>query len=418
MLDDPVKTMEAPAGIMAKLLPSDSANLRLLRLLNDGASETRLVGGCVRNALLGLPVTDIDLATTLRPDAVIERATSAGLKCVPTGIDHGTVTIVLDGRTYEVTTLRQDVETDGRHALVSFGTDFAADAMRRDFTINALSLSIDGTLHDYTGGLADLEARIVRFIGNAETRIREDYLRILRFFRFTAGYGERLEDTGLRACISLKDGLGQLSRERIAQEMRKLLVIDGVYQVLAAMSGTGIAKALLGVDIVWASLLKLSAFEVRIGMQPDFVRRLASLFPDIGERVEHLRETLRLSNEERDRLETIARGNDVGDLLRFKCFAYRHGMNAAFDVLHYQAAMHADRMASLAEIGFALKAWSVPANPFRAAEFMALGVQRGPELGAAIERAQMVWCDLDFPHDPARLDQIRAVVVGRQQASR
>jgi poly(A) polymerase len=173
---------------------------RLLEVFNDDAEETRIVGGAVRNALLGRPVTEVDCTTTMLPEAIVERATAAGFKAVPTGIEHGTITVIVAGEPYEITTLREDVETDGRHAVVHFGRDFVLDAKRRDFTINALSLGLDGRLYDYTDGVADLAARRVRFIGDARTRIREDYLRIMRFFRFHAEYAQTDPDPEGLAC--------------------------------------------------------------------------------------------------------------------------------------------------------------------------------------------------------------------------
>ena len=210
--------------------PKDAAWLRqgvvaqLIALLSDGGEETRVVGGAVRNALLGEPHGDIDLATTAVPDEVMQRAAAAGFKPVPTGIEHGTVTVVIDSKPYEVTTLREDVETFGRHANVRFGRDWKKDAERRDFTMNALSASSDGVVHDHVGGIADLKVRRVRFIGDAATRIAEDHLRILRFFRFHARYGIGEPDrTALDACIAGRGGLDGLSRERVWAELRKLL---------------------------------------------------------------------------------------------------------------------------------------------------------------------------------------------------
>src|SRR4029077_2464537 len=198
---------------------------RLLDVLDAGGEEARVVGGAVRNALLGIPIGEIDIATTAVPDEVVRRAKNAGFKPVPTGIEHGTVTVVIGGRPFEVTTLREDVETFGRHANVRFGRDWKKDAERRDFSMNALSAGADGHVHDYVGGLADLKARRVRFIGEASKRIAEDYLRILRFFRFHAAYGHGLPDAaGLAACIAARAGLGQLSRERVRMELLKLLL--------------------------------------------------------------------------------------------------------------------------------------------------------------------------------------------------
>ena len=214
---------------------------RLLQVLDCDGEEARVVGGAVRNALLGEPISEFDVATTAVPQEVIRRATAAGFKPVPTGIDHGTVTVVIESRPFEVTTLRQDLETFGRHANVRFGRDWRADAGRRDFTMNALSASADGVVHDYVGGRADLEARRVRFIGDAQTRIAEDYLRILRFFRFHAAYGRGLPDAaGLAACIAARAGLAQLSRERVRMELLKLLLARHATPALVAMAESGL----------------------------------------------------------------------------------------------------------------------------------------------------------------------------------
>src|SRR6184192_351226 len=197
---------------------------RVLGLLNGGGEEARVIGGAVRNALLNIPLGDIDIATTALPDEVVRRAKAAGIKCVPTGIHHGTVTLVVDAQPFEVTTLREDTETFGRKAKVAFGRDWIRDAERRDFTINGLSVGADGVVHDYVGGLYDIAARRVRFIGDPDRRIAEDYLRILRFFRFHAAYGEGAPDgAGVAACIAGRAGLHRLSRERIRMEMLKLL---------------------------------------------------------------------------------------------------------------------------------------------------------------------------------------------------
>src|SRR6201992_227934 len=209
------------------LCPGPAA--RVLALLGGEGSEARVIGGAVRNALLGAPSNDIDIATTALPDEVVRRARAAGIKSVPTGIDHGTVTLVVDGTPFEVTTLREDTETFGRHARVSFGRDWIGDARRRDFTINALSVGLDGVVHDYVGGLEDIAARRVRFIGEASKRIEEDYLRILRFFRMHAAFGEgEVDRSGYLACIAGRAGLTTLSAERVRMEMLKLLVADGV----------------------------------------------------------------------------------------------------------------------------------------------------------------------------------------------
>src|SRR5580692_1878276 len=210
---------------------------RVLALLDGEAEEARVVGGAVRNALLKLPIGEIDIATTALPAEVIRRARAAGIKSVPTGIDHGTVTLVVDRQPFEVTTLREDIETFGRKAKVAFGRDWARDAERRDFTINGLSVDGQGVVHDYVGGFADIAARRVRFIGEPDQRIAEDYLRILRFFRIHAAYGSGEPDrSGYLACIAARGGLASLSAERVRMEMLKLMVAQGAAGAVVAMS--------------------------------------------------------------------------------------------------------------------------------------------------------------------------------------
>src|SRR6202045_1584176 len=220
---------------------------RVLGLLNGDGEEARVVGGAVRNALLKIPLGDIDIATTALPDEVVRRAKAAGIKSVPTGIEHGTVTLVVDAHPFEVTTLREDAETFGRKARVAFGRDWAADARRRDFTINGLSVDADGVVHDHVGGLDDIAARRVRFIGDPHARIAEDYLRILRFFRIHAAYGAGEPDrAGYLACIAARAGLAGLSAERVRMEMLKLMVADGAPGAVIAMADGGLLQTILG----------------------------------------------------------------------------------------------------------------------------------------------------------------------------
>ena len=279
---------------------------KLLAALNRDGEEARVVGGAVRNALIGEPVGEVDLATTALPDEVSRRAAAAGFRVVPTGIEHGTVTVILDGRSYEVTTLRKDIETFGRHAKVAFGRDWKADAERRDFTMNALSAA-DGTVHDYVGGLADLRARRVRFIGDAGKRIAEDYLRILRFFRFHAAYGQGAPDAdGLAACIAGRAGLDQLSRERVRMELLKLLVARHAVPALAVMAEAGLLITVLGGVPDLASFSNMAKVEAAFGLAPDAVRRLGALGVRIAEDAVRLWQRLRLANAEHDRLAYMA----------------------------------------------------------------------------------------------------------------
>jgi poly(A) polymerase len=262
----------------------------LCRLLAEAGHQALFVGGCVRNALLQAPVADVDIATAARPETVSALARAAGFKVIPTGIDHGTVTVIAEGRPYEITTFRRDVKTDGRRAVVAFADRIEDDAARRDFTMNALYARADGTVIDPLGGLPDLLSRRLRFVGDPEARIREDYLRILRFFRFHAWYGDPdqgLDPEGLAACAALSDGIETLSRERIGAEMRKLLAAPDPGPAVAAMAAAGILARILPGAV--ASALPVLV-HLEAGLAPDPVRRLAVLG---GEGAD---ERLRLSN--------------------------------------------------------------------------------------------------------------------------
>src|SRR5882672_7810539 len=246
----------------------------VLALLNGNGEEARVVGGAVRNALLKIPVADIDIATTALPAEVIRRATAAGIKSVPTGIDHGTVTLVVDAQPVEVTTLREDTETFGRKATVAFGRDWVRDAERRDFTINGLSVDADGVVHDHIGGLDDVFAKRVRFIGDPNQRIAEDYLRILRFFRIHAAYGAGEPDrAGYLACIGGRAGLSALSAERVRMEILKLVVAEGAATAAVAMTDAGLLSVIFGGVAYTGTFAAMIAVERLLGFAPDPIRR-------------------------------------------------------------------------------------------------------------------------------------------------
>jgi poly(A) polymerase len=367
----------------------------------------------VRDALLGKEPAEIDVATTAEPAEVIRRAEAAGFKAVPTGIDHGTITVVIEKHPFEVTTLREDVETFGRKATVRFGRDWQADAERRDFTINALSAAADGTVHDYVGGLADLAGRRVRFIGDPARRIAEDYLRILRFFRFHAAYGEGLPDAaGLAAAIAARNGMEVLSRERVRMEVMKLLVAAHAVRTLAVMAESGILGPVLGGVPLLASLSNVAKLEAALALAPDPVRRLGALAVQVTEDAERLWQRLRLSNAEHERLKSMA---DAWWRL-----APAMGENAAHAVL-YRAGPErfTDRVllawsrsdAGAADAGWhALAAvpqrWKAPAFPLKAADFIKRGLPKGPLLGAALRRAEQAWIAADFPRERGALEAI------------
>jgi poly(A) polymerase len=396
-------------------LLDDPKIARLFDALAATGGETRIVGGAVRDSLLGLHPHEIDLATTALPEAVMKAAREAGLKCAPTGVEHGTVTVVVDGTPFEVTTLREDVETFGRHAKVLFGDDFEADAQRRDFTINALSLSRDGALHDYAGGLADLEARRVRFIGDPAIRIAEDHLRILRFFRFHAAFGEGAFDAaGLHAAILARASLRKLSAERLRAELLKLLASRRAVEVAREISHAGIVEIVVGFASP-SRLERLAAIEAVLGRAPDALLRLAAFCVAVAEDADRLRERLRLSNAEHRRLAGAARileglhGADVSpteqELMRL---LFVHGREGARDAV---ALAHADSAAAAGEAGWLrgarfLAEAPAPDFPIRGADLVARGVAPGRALGETLKRLQANWIRAGFPRDPATVTRL------------
>jgi poly(A) polymerase len=390
----------------------------LLAALDRDGEEARVVGGAVRNALLGAPHGDIDIATTALPKEVMRRARGIGLKPVPTGIEHGTVTVVADGQPFEVTTLREDVETFGRHATVAFGRDWRRDAERRDFTMNALSVVPDGTVYDYVGGLEDVAARRVRFIGDAAMRIAEDYLRILRFFRFHAAYGEGAPDpVGVAACIAGRAGLEQLSRERVRMELMKLLVARHAVPALAVMTEAGLLDQVLGGVPLLASCANTGKLEATLALAPDPVRRLGALAVSVSEDAERLRERLRLANAEYERLASIgdgwwhisaASGEGEGRALLYRLGAGHFVDRVLVAWARSPQGVSDQRWHSLATLP---QRWTVPVFPLKAAAFISRGVEKGPRLGAAMRAAEAAWIAEGFPDDAAAIAAIADAAV-------
>jgi len=362
---------------------------RLLAALGAEQGLTRYVGGAVRDDLLGLAVSDIDLATRIPPDEVMERLERARIKAVPTGIDHGTITAVSDAQPFEVTTLRRDVSTDGRRATVAFTDDWKEDAARRDFTINALSADpLTGELFDYFGGLADLEQRHVRFIGDPLQRIAEDHLRILRFFRFHARFGIGPPDAAaLRACTSRANDLMALSRERIADEILKLLGMPDPANTVAIMLGHDILRPVLPEmqsDFV-PGLRSLIEAEKQAGIEPDAIRRLASLLPGDPGLAEDIAVRLRLSNKARKRL-ACAADQSLGSSSR--ALAYRVGMDCAADRL-----LLAGRPQDAAEISL----WHRPRLPIGGGALIKRGLPEGPVVARTLRAIEERWLEAGFP---------------------
>ena len=369
----------------------DPATATVMDLLTRGGHGAWFVGGCVRNALLGLDVADIDIATDLRPDDVMALAQDAGVKVVPTGIDHGTVTLIADHRPFEVTTLRRDVATDGRRATIAFTDLVEDDAARRDFTMNALYAKADGTVLDLTGeGLADLAARRLRFIGNPHDRITEDYLRILRFFRFHAWYADPnagIDAEGLAACAALADGLGQLSRERVGAEIKKLLSAPNPAAAVAAMAQTGIlARTLPG---AMARMLPiLISFEDAL---PDPIRRLAALGP-----VE-VAAGLRCSKADIARLTILRDG--MSSTTSPDALAYLHGADIAWDIAVLRASQFETQVDPTVRALIARGASAV--FPIKPADLMPR--LSGAALGQALRTLEARWIASSFTLSRAEL---------------
>jgi poly(A) polymerase len=362
----------------------------LLDTLGAGEGDTRYVGGCVRDTMLRAPVSDIDLATRLKPQEVLDRLGAAGIKAVPTGLAHGTVTAVVAGKPVEVTTLRRDVSTDGRHATIAYTDDWKEDAARRDFTINALSAAPpSGDIHDYFGGRADLDAGRVRFIGEPLQRIAEDRLRILRFFRFHSRFGRGKADAAaLDACTERANDLMALSRERIADELLKLLALPDPAPTVALMIERGILKPVLP-EIAGADrLTALVPREAAAGFPGDPLRRLASLLPADPDAAAAVAARLKLSNKAAKRLVSAA----VRETSAPPVLAYWIGRDEAVDRL-----LLADGDPSAAA---SLAAWEKPRLRLGGGDLIAMGLERGPVVAMAVQALERAWAEAGFPEDP------------------
>jgi len=362
---------------------------RVLKALDADAGLTRYVGGAVRDDLLALPVSDVDLATRLQPDEVVRRLEAAKIKAVPTGIEHGTVTAVSDGHPFEITTLRRDVSTDGRRATVAFTDDWKEDAARRDFTINALSADPEtGEIFDYFGGLDDLERRHIRFIGDPLQRIAEDHLRILRFFRFHARFGSgELDKAALDACTARANDLMALSRERIADELLKLLAVADPAPTVGIMLQRGILKAVLP-EIEPERLCDLEALiraEGEADISPDPLRRLSSLLPRDPAAASDIAVRLKLSNKARKRLACAA---DADSDLPVQALAYRVGTDCAVDRL-----LLGDR----SDDARAISAWTAPRLPISGGALISRGLPEGPVVARTLRRIEDRWVNAGFP---------------------
>jgi poly(A) polymerase len=385
---------------------SNSATQRVLKALGAPEVDVRFVGGCVRDALAGRAVSDIDIATPDTPDVVEQRLINAGVKAVPTGLNHGTITAVTDAQSFEITTLRRDTACDGRHAAVEFTTDWREDARRRDFTFNAMSLKPSGELFDDFGGREDLSKGVVRFVGNAADRIQEDYLRVLRLFRFHAHFGkEPIDDDTLKACAALTEGLKVLSAERVRQEMAKLLSAPHPIASLKAMRSCGVLPVVLP-EVEGGNLISsLIAVEERVEVAPRWVRRLAALVrPTI--RVRDLTARLKLTNQESDLLAFILGPqpalNAAMRVGAFDLLLFRHGKEAILERLILAAARDSKPDPWFAFIARA-KAWVHKPMPISGSDIVALHVSPGPSVGRALRAAEERWAESGFTATPQDL---------------
>jgi poly(A) polymerase len=395
----------------APWLKSGAAD-RVLSLLNRDGEEARVVGGAVRNALMKMPIGDIDIATTASPEQVIRRARAAGIKSVPTGVEHGTVTLVIDGHPFEVTTLREDTETFGRKAKVAFGRDWVRDAQRRDFTINGLSVDAAGVVHDHVGGLDDILARRVRFIGDPDQRITEDYLRILRFFRMHATFGAGEPDrAGYLACIRARAGLATLSAERVRMEMLKLIVAPGAAGAIIAMVEAGLLLPILGGVAYTGPLLAMISAERTLELQADPIRRLGALGVAVTEDAKRIANRLRLSTAETKALDSMGHrwwrlvGMDEATARRR---IYRLGADRYRDrlMLAWARAGQGVEAAPWRALATLPGRWSAPRFPLKAADFISRGIAEGPLLGQALRLAEDAWLAAGFPLDDPSLQAI------------
>ena len=400
---------------LSALLADEAVRAVFAALEEDNA---RIVGGAVRNAILGEPVADIDFATTLPPEEAMKRLRAAGFSVHPVGIEHGSIIAAADGRAFEVTTLRRDVKTDGRHAIVAFTTDWAEDAQRRDFTMNALYLDATGRLHDHVRGLADARARRLRFIGDAARRIREDYLRILRFFRFWARYGQERPDAATLATIRAEsEGLRRISKERIRQEVTRLLVAPRAVEALRLMDETGVLALTFPADCAhdFTALESMAAHDAALALEPDWFLRLVAF---CGPR-ESLRDAFRLTREEMKRLRFLVDTKPPKDEKGWQHLVYRHGKALARDLARLAAARDGWGNDTLRGALAHIDNFNPPRFLLTGGDAVALGVPPGPAVGAALRTAEERFIENGFsPADrEGQLALLRAVIAGTATSS-
>lgn len=399
---------------------TDRAARQVLTALADAGGNPRFVGGCVRNGLLNVPVDDVDIAMVLEPLAAAKALEAKGIKAVPTGIEHGTITAVVDGKPFEVTTLRRDVETDGRRAVVAFTKDWAEDAARRDFTINALYADASGAIFDPTGlGLDDLRAGRVRFIGDAKARIREDYLRILRFFRIHAFYGSGdLDPEGLAACRALANGIENLSGERIQKEMLRLLSAETPMAALRAMAATGVLGLVMPGQLNFERFERMAANERDTFMAPVPVLRVAALLNASEGQKDWLAHRWRLSNKDAERLGDLTASAPPKvvsylSIREVRRTLYRIGVERFVDLckLRWSEDKKASNQMQWRALIAMAESWQRPRLPLNGAQVIQAGVPAGPEVGRVLAEVEEWWIDADFTDDEFSIvERLKAVV--------
>lgn len=386
-----------------------------VRAVMEALGDARFVGGCVRNSLLGLPVDDIDIATPLTPDAVGEAVSRRGMRAVATGLEHGTVTVVCNSKPFEVTTLRRDVSTDGRRATVAFTTDWKEDAGRRDFTINALYADLKGQVFDHHGGLEDLKAGVVRFIGDADARIAEDYLRVLRLFRIHAWYGRgEINEVALLACKAARHQLKTLSGERIQKEVLKLLVAREPQGVVRSMQACGVLGELIPGDIDMDAMDRMCALDKVHGLKADSILRLAVMLEG-ALTASALAVRWRFSNNDRDRLVDMFRLRHVlaGDIAggAVEGLVYVHGNATIRDLARVAGAHSGSGDTHWLDLIRVTDHWKRPKLPIDGADILKAGVTHGPDVGRVLGDVEAWWIAAGFPDNrDAVLAQMHDVI--------
>jgi len=383
----------------------DNEGLRqIFKAFHEAGHEARVVGGAVRDALRGRPVSDIDLAVNVPPETMCAVLKAAGMKVVPTGLDHGTVTVVVDHKSFEITSLRRDIETDGRHAKVTYTENWRDDAARRDFTFNALYVDAKGHIYDYFQGREDLAQGRVHFIGNAAQRIREDVLRILRFFRFFAWFGEGDPDKdGLKACQDLAVLLPHISAERVGHEIKKLLAAPNPYKSLVAMQQSGVLPILLPNLLPFNSSHKLFILEEKHGVRSSPLRRLLSFMHHKPSDIEDVVKRLKLSNREAKTLQNVAFLS--GSLLNrldsspLSAILYDYGSESVLDAFLIQASHHPEIESQIPAVLSACSSWEKPVFPLRGEDLLKINLKPGPEIGQILRQTEIWWVQKGFHPD-------------------